>query len=244
MKLSGIYAIRNTVNGKMYIGSSVDIRARWAMHRSDLKHQTHHSIALQRAWAKYGRPAFVFEVLELIEDADARLARETELIASHKAADGLHGYNCCPEAGTARGVKHTEEAKRRMSEAQKKIPYEVRLTYCKSFAGRTHTDETKAKMSANSKRVSPTAEQRAIISNTHKGKTISPEHRAIVGKVTAERNKTPEMRAKVSAALKGRVFTPEWKEKLRQAAKRRRLGNHPDIATMPLDFSEIPVVNN
>jgi group I intron endonuclease len=60
---SGIYVIRNLVNGKRYIGSSVDIFARWRQHRHALKRGTHHSSHLQNAWRKYGSEAFRFEVL-------------------------------------------------------------------------------------------------------------------------------------------------------------------------------------
>jgi group I intron endonuclease len=221
MKICGIYCIRNKINGKVYIGSSVDIHARWRTHRYELRGGGHHSIALQRAWDKYGREAFAFEVLEEIADMQARLQRETELIAQHGSADGLNGYNCLPVAGSPLGVKPSEETRRRMSEAQKQIPYEVRLTYCRSWVGRKHSEETKAKMSASSPRRKPTPEERAANSVRHKGKTISAENKAIVGAITAARNKTPEQRAKVSAALKGRVFTPEWRQKLRDAAQRR-----------------------
>lgn len=221
MKVAGIYWIKNTVNGKVYIGSSSAVLRRWAAHRSELKGGNHHSVALQRAWDKYGPDAFAFEVLEQIADRTARLARETELIAQYNSADGRNGYNCLAVGGSPVGWSPSEEARRKMSESQRKIPLETRLTYCRSFTGRKHTEETKAKMRANNPRRKLTQEQKDAISKVHKGKTI-PEHvRKIVGKVTAERNKTPEMRAKVSAALKGREITPEWREKLRQAALRR-----------------------
>ena len=32
VKISGIYAIKNTVNGRIYIGSSQEIRGRWRTH--------------------------------------------------------------------------------------------------------------------------------------------------------------------------------------------------------------------
>lgn len=36
----GIYKIENTVNGKVYIGQSVDIKKRWKAHRSELCNNT------------------------------------------------------------------------------------------------------------------------------------------------------------------------------------------------------------
>lgn len=220
MKICGIYCIKNTATGKVYVGSSVNIHARWKTHQSSLRLKKHHSPYLQRAWDKYGADCFEWTVLQEV-DPSILHDIETAYMKLLRSAEPEHGYNQAPVGGSCLGFRHNQETKKRMSEAQKKIPYEHRITYCRSWVGKSHTDETKAKMSANSKRVSPSAEQRAAISKVHKGKVISAEHRAIVGRATAEKNKTPEMRAKVSAALKGRVFTPEWREKLRQAAKRR-----------------------
>jgi group I intron endonuclease len=218
---SGVYQIKNLVNSKIYIGSSVNIKARWATHRSSLRKKMHHSAALQRAWDKYGADCFEFSILELIDDKSQIFERETYYVELFKSANGKDGYNTLVIGGSAVGFKHSEETRKRMSEAQKAIPYEKRLKYCVSFAGKTHSEETKAKMRASNKHTSPTEEQRVAISKVHKGKQISAEHRAIVGAATAKKNQTPEFRANVSAALKGRVITPEWRAKISAAAKAR-----------------------
>lgn len=59
----GIYAIVNTKNNKRYIGSSRNIELRWNQHHCDLRKNRHHSIALQRAWNKYGEGSFQFKIL-------------------------------------------------------------------------------------------------------------------------------------------------------------------------------------
>lgn len=46
---SGVYSIRS-VSGKEYVGSSVNVEARWATHRSELNAGKHHRHALQKAW--------------------------------------------------------------------------------------------------------------------------------------------------------------------------------------------------
>ena len=56
---SGIYLIVNLVNGKRYIGSSVDIYNRLHDHLSNLKHNRAHNAHLQAAWNKYGDKAFI-----------------------------------------------------------------------------------------------------------------------------------------------------------------------------------------
>jgi len=51
---SGIYQIKNTLNGKFYVGSAVNIKQRWSTHISSLNKNNHHSGHLQNAWNKYG----------------------------------------------------------------------------------------------------------------------------------------------------------------------------------------------
>lgn len=68
-KISGIYKITNKVNGKFYIGSSIDIEDRcenhYYSHRKMLNRGEHYNNHLQNAWNKYGEENFIFEVIEL-----------------------------------------------------------------------------------------------------------------------------------------------------------------------------------
>lgn len=60
---SGVYAIRNVYNKKIYIGSSVQLKERWRQHKKHLENGTHHSPKLQNSWNKHGSDAFEFFVL-------------------------------------------------------------------------------------------------------------------------------------------------------------------------------------
>lgn len=62
--IKGIYIITNTINKKQYIGSSTDIRIRWGNHLKGLKNNKHKNIALQSDYNKYGKDAFIFEILD------------------------------------------------------------------------------------------------------------------------------------------------------------------------------------
>ena len=84
--ISGIYKIVNIKNGKMYIGSSKNIKRRWSVHKSALKNNRHHSTYLQRAWNKYGKENFVYEVIKEIPNASdiELLNEETNFVTTLK----------------------------------------------------------------------------------------------------------------------------------------------------------------
>jgi len=101
---SGIYKIGNTINNKCYIGSAVDPKARFYTHISQLRRRNHHSIALQRAWDKYGEQSFIFEILEECEAHDLIIKEQ------HYIDLLLPEYNICKIAGSCLGSKGTPES--------------------------------------------------------------------------------------------------------------------------------------
>lgn len=90
---SGIYAIKNTKNGKVYVGSSVNINRRIKDHFRDLENGEHHSIKLQRAYSR-AKDKSIFEpcVLELVSEKSELFAREQYWIDKFDAFNS--GYNC------------------------------------------------------------------------------------------------------------------------------------------------------
>jgi group I intron endonuclease len=64
----GIYRIKNLVNGKIYYGSSKDIKKRWRTHKNKLNNGKHHNSPLLNAWNKYGEENFIFEIIELCDE--------------------------------------------------------------------------------------------------------------------------------------------------------------------------------
>lgn len=91
--IMGIYQIKNLVNGKFYIGSSKDINKRFSQHKNMLNKNSHHSIALQRAWNKYGAINFDFLILEIVTDIDTLLEREQEWLDKTECYKSINGYN-------------------------------------------------------------------------------------------------------------------------------------------------------
>lgn len=66
----GIYQIRNLLNNDIYIGQSRNFKARRGSHFSQLKNNKSPHIILQRAYNKYGKENFVFEILIYCEIKD------------------------------------------------------------------------------------------------------------------------------------------------------------------------------
>ncbi len=110
----GIYMIMNLVNGKFYIGSSYNINNRWNNHKACLRTNNHPSKYLQRAYNKYGKDNFIYEVLENCSENNL-IQREQYWMDFHKIYLRENGYNISPTAGKTTGYKHTQEYKEKMT---------------------------------------------------------------------------------------------------------------------------------
>lgn len=116
---SGVYAIRNKISHRMYIGSAVDIKNRWSVHLCVLIAGTHHSFRLQKSWDKFGENTFEWIVLELC-DKPQLLEREQYYLDLHQTYLKQYGYNILRTAGSNFGKKASTATKRKLSEAAKK----------------------------------------------------------------------------------------------------------------------------
>jgi len=87
-----IYAIKNLVNNKMYIGSTKALNNRKYEHSYKLKKGNHHSIHLQRSYDKYGKDKFAFYILEECSKEN-RALREIYNIEYYKTYQREFGYN-------------------------------------------------------------------------------------------------------------------------------------------------------
>lgn len=64
MKISGVYKITNIITGEFYIGSSKDIKLRWAQHRRLSVWKRCQNSRLYKDMASYGLDNFTFEIIE------------------------------------------------------------------------------------------------------------------------------------------------------------------------------------
>lgn len=132
MPFGVIYLAKNLVNGKMYVGqttSSVPLRVR--------QHRSRRSL-LGLALIKYGRQAFTIEIVDSAETGDDLDAKEVSWIARMNCMTPF-GYNRATGGRVNRGWKQPDSAKAKLSVIAMGRPA--------AFKGKSHTPETRAKLS-------------------------------------------------------------------------------------------------
>ena len=67
MKIIGVYKITNTVTGDFYIGSSKDVKQRWACHKCQSTWKNYPNKQLYKDMQKYSVDKFSFQILEEVE---------------------------------------------------------------------------------------------------------------------------------------------------------------------------------
>lgn len=219
---TGIYQIRNRANGKVYIGSAVNLAERFYGHRGGLNRGEHHNAHLQSAWRKYGAEAFEFRPLLLCARGDL-FFYEQRCIERFDAV--VSGYNKSPNAGTCLGIKRTPEYIARMA-AGKRGTKRSAATRAKHSATCLRP-EVRALLSAAGKlnRGIPKAPAHIKkVADANMGKVISPETKAKLRAFNLGLKHGPhseETRHKISMAQKGRPLTDEHRAALSVAQRRR-----------------------
>ena len=115
----GVFLIRNLVNGKVFVGSSMNLDAMFNLIRFQLYAGAHPTKALENDWKRYGAGQFEFEVLEEVlpredhaYDYAADLETLEDLWLEKLKPYGDKGYN---------EIKKTPEERLRMIAAKRKI---------------------------------------------------------------------------------------------------------------------------
>jgi group I intron endonuclease len=79
-------------NGRIYIGSAVNLRARWDLHRRSLVTGQHFNPYLQGAWNRYGADSFEFLVLQYVDEIEL-LSVEQRWIEQTRCTERAVGFN-------------------------------------------------------------------------------------------------------------------------------------------------------
>jgi group I intron endonuclease len=216
----GIYKITNLISNKIYVGSAAKFERRWYDHKKSLLNGRHQNKHLLNSFQVHGTDAFVFDVVEVMENSikAERLIRE-EFHLQEIIKQGIQVYNSQLEP-TKEAVVRTcysntpEETSKKLSEAR---------------TGRKHADETKKKIGEANKGENsgnfgkipwnkgkqciqlsghgkPQSEEtKEKNRQTHLGKHLSETHKANIGKSLIGKKYKPcskEHKQKISEGLK------------------------------------------
>lgn len=214
--VSAVYKITNEQNGKVYIGGSSRLRDRRQQHKWNLQHGVHSNKAMQEDYNNYP-DSFRFDVIEYCSEEDL-VDMERKYIAEYDAMNPTHGYNR-ESGGNAEktisdetkkiwsdhrsnggagmfGKHHTEEARRKISEAN---------------MGRHLSEESIKKMAETKRGKKMSDEARQHMSESRKGRKATPKMLAALEKARSCRVYSEESRKRMSVARKGKYMGAENK---------------------------------
>ena len=135
MKISGVYRITNTITGDFYIGSSKNIKHRWAEHKCHSAWNKQPNNPMYIDMQKYGVDKFIFEILAEVE-ADFLKEKEQQFIETLKPT-----YNRC----NAKGLNVERYKEYEKSDKRKKAKKEYEKTEKRKKAKKEYQKSNKYK---------------------------------------------------------------------------------------------------
>lgn len=210
--VSGIYCFKDIINENIvYIGkdSNINLNSRFKQHMSPSKYneQVINRI-LQNNPERYS-----YHILKS-GDFGRKLLSAIEIIYIHRYSPK---FNYTKGGEGTYGFKHSEESKKKISEAHKKNPY---------WLGKSFSEKTKQKMSISHKGKSLSTETKQKISDAHKGKKFSEEHRKNIS-LSKKGNKNPMFGKKLTESHRNKIS--ESNKGLNVRDKNGRWKNHARI---------------
>ncbi len=156
-KICGIYCIENIINGKKYIGQSINIFSRWKQHINKAKSGT--NTALYNAIRKYGKDNFKFYILKKcnkneLSDLEIMYIKKynTKAPRGYNMTDdgeGTVGVRMYGKENPMFGLTHSDKTKEliRQKAIGRNVSEETRQKLSKTSKGRKHSEQFKQKMS-------------------------------------------------------------------------------------------------
>lgn len=222
--IAGIYKIESISKPqRIYIGSAINIKHRWACHLSDLKMNKHHSPKLQRHFNKYNEDDLQFSILLGCAKEDL-IKNEQFFIDFYKPY-----FNICLIAGSKLGVKMSEDVRAKMRIAKCMMTKETKEKLRIINIGKHHSEETKLKMRIAHLGKYPSVESKERMSIAQKGRIsgMKGKHHSVETKAkmsTLQRGNKSFMYGKPGTRL-GMHQSEEAKEKFRNTWKLKRKTN-------------------
>ena len=203
----GIYCIRNKINNKILVGSSVDIFHRFACHKNKLRYNIHNNPHIQNAWNHYGQNNFIFEIIEECEP-EKLINMEDYYIIQFNTLNREFGYNLNLASRHTQNEESKEKIRqsrlgKRMNEEQKK-----KLSI-------THTGKIRGPYSK---------EHKQKISLAHKGKPMTPYQKQRW--LEAIHNRTDLQKQELANKIKKGLanMPPEKREEMYKKMSQAKLG--------------------
>ncbi len=182
--IGGIYKIENKTNKNFYIGSAVNLKARFTNHINALRGNKHKNKYLQNSWNKYKEKNFEFIILFLCDRKNLQLYEQLFM-------DKLNPkYNICRTVGSKLGYKTPESVKKKISDAQigikrKPLTDEHKKKLSESMSGRKRpefSDEWKENIRKGTLGKKHSEETKRKMSKSHMGHTVSEKTRKKLSK--------------------------------------------------------------
>ena len=134
MKICGIYKITNTVTGDFYIGSSNDVKRRWAEHKIPSRWKQCPNNPMYLDMQKYGLNKFEFEILAEVEEVFLK-EKEQHFIEELKPtynscnAKGLDAKRCKEWHKSNKGKESHKKANKKYYKAHKEYQKKRKKEY-------------------------------------------------------------------------------------------------------------------
>lgn len=204
---SGIYQIINKENGKIYIGSTLNFKIRFRMHKNDLRKGGHDNRHLQNAWSKYGEQSFEFCIVENMEGCPVKIIREKEQAILNSYIDKHEWgilYNIAKIVICESCVNSPETIQKRVASVKKF--YE--------------DPKNREKISINSKKLWQNPEYREKMRKIVNSEEVVAKQR----ESTTRRWQDPDYRSKLVAAHTGKITKDSTKAKLQKSSRKSGAG--------------------
>lgn len=224
MKYKGIYKIKNLLNGKVYIGQSIDIKRRFKDHKKEIKNNNvyplYHSIR------KYGIENFEFNVIEHVSNNDELNIKEQFWVDYYKSFNRSYGYNIRIDCTNNYGVLHSEKTKQDISKKLRGIKRSDKTKEKMSLAkkGKIFTKESRAKMS-NAQKAIMTPERAKWVRSFRKNHFISALTKSKIGRANSQKTRTNAEKDHLRKINLGKKWTDAHRSNYNKAMEQRKKKN-------------------
>lgn len=214
---AGVYEVKNTKTGKLYIGSSRNIKKRWSHIISSLRGGYGQRV-MQQEFLVHGEQSLQFTVLENVSELSTLKERE-QFYLDHVPEE--YKYNIAPTTSSTSGVCWSEESKNRQSAMASKRNVQPEYNKMLSERAKQQWKERRPEMEEYAAR----GREAVLPLNEKQRKDLGDRLRVHIASQTSEemaRRSSCRDMAALSKAMKERWQNPEFRVMMIAKNGRRR----------------------